>query len=142
MLDTLTDVDNEEQVESIEKLMNIFLSCCMYIILAQFLMGNQFKMSYFPRFFFVIKTLVGVVNEDQVEPIKQLMKIFICHVLHQFGLVFEGKLFKTDFKCLIDLLDTLMDVDKDQVEYIKKLMKIFLSSCCTSFWPSFEGKLI
>ena len=39
----------------------------------------------------MLDTLMDVDNEDWVESIKYLMKIFYCHVVHHFGLVFGGK---------------------------------------------------
>ena len=48
------------------------------------------------------------------------MKLFYCHVIHHFGLVFGGESIANDFKYLRDTLDTLVDVDiKDKEEFIK-----------------------
>ena len=42
------------------------------------------------------------------------------HVIHHFGLVFDGELTANDFKYLKDMLDTMVDIDiKDKEEFIK-----------------------
>ena len=48
------------------------------------------------------------------------MKLFFCHVVHLFSLAFDGELFADDFKYLIDMLDTIVDIDiKHKEESIK-----------------------
>ena len=47
------------------------------------------------------------------------MKYFFV-IIHNFGLVFDGKLIAKDFKYLMDMLNTIVDVDiKDKKESIR-----------------------
>ena len=64
--------------------------------------------------------LMDVDDEDYEESIKKLINFFLLHVMHHFGLVFDGVLIANDFKYLRDMLETMVYVDmKDKEEFIK-----------------------